>query len=86
MLASQFSETQRDGLARTDRLRLPRHRRHSLTGSAQPEQSTNDPAATHRVEEVGLDRHFVNIGWPTVDHPVLDPGGVELGHQTVEQH
>jgi hypothetical protein len=33
-----------------------------------------------------VDRHFVNIGWPTVDHPVLDPGGVELGHQTVEQH
>jgi hypothetical protein len=29
---------------------------------------------------------LVNIGRSSVDHPMLNPGRVELGHQTVEQH
>jgi hypothetical protein len=45
-LPGHLTETQRGRLVRTDRLRSPRHRRHSLTSSAQPEQSTNDPVRT----------------------------------------
>src|ERR1017187_7894505 len=50
------------------------------------EQPANDRAATHSVEEVDVNGDLVNIGRPSLDHPMLNPGRVELGHQTVEQH
>jgi hypothetical protein len=77
---------QRPGLGRADHLRSPRRRGHSLRSGAQREQPANDRATTHSVEEVDVNGQLVNIGRPSVDHAMLDPGRVELGHQTVEQH